>query len=274
MSADLKRSLQTKCSHLDIPLMGVASAESWEVAPFHPWVPPAFQPRSIWPEVNSVIVIGLPIDLPIIETTPSIYYHELYKTVNTLLDHTAYRLARFLDEKGFPSIYLPRDGYGSLSVLSSSPYAFFSHRHAAYLAGLGNFGVNNMLLTPQYGPRVRFTSIFTTAELPADKLMEERLCVRCMRCARSCPVRALDEEDYPQGLAHKEVCSKYNEQLYRRHISPCGVCIKVCPVGEDRKRFERTAPDLYENKEKYPTLHQAWRHVRSYGGVRKPNNSD
>ena len=216
MNADLKRSLQTKCSHLDIPLMGVASAESWEVAPFHPWVPPAFQPRSIWPEVNSVIVIGLPIDLPIIETTPSIYYHELYKTVNTLLDHTAYRLARFLDEKGFPSIYLPRDGYGSLSVLSSSPYAFFSHRHAAYLAGLGNFGLT-MLLTPQYGPRCG-SSIFTTTDCLPLAHGGTVVCAMHALCALM-PCQALDE-DYPQGLAHKEVCSKYNEQLYRRHISP------------------------------------------------------
>ena len=54
-----------------------------------------------------MVVIGLPVDLPIVETAPSIYYHELYKTVNTLLDQSAYRLARFLDRNGHPSIYIP-----------------------------------------------------------------------------------------------------------------------------------------------------------------------
>ena len=49
-------------------------------------MPEEFYPQSIFPEARSVIVIGLPVHLPVLETTLSIYYHELYKTVNTLLD--------------------------------------------------------------------------------------------------------------------------------------------------------------------------------------------
>jgi epoxyqueuosine reductase QueG len=55
-----------------------------------------------------------------------------------------------LNNEGFPSIWIPRDGYGSISILKEKPIAFFSHRHAAFLAGLGNFGINNMLLTEKY----------------------------------------------------------------------------------------------------------------------------
>jgi len=262
----LKEALRAKCEHLDVPMMGVAPAERWATPRFQPWIPEEFHPRSIWPEARSVVVIGLPVDLPILETTPSIYYHELYKTVNALLDHAAYRLARFLDREGHPSLYLPRDGYGAISVLRTKPFAFFSHRHAAYLAGLGSFGVNNMLLTPEYGPRVRFTTVLTTAELPPDEVMDAELCVRCMRCARSCPVNVLEEKDYPAGLARKEACAAYNDKLWERHISPCGVCIKVCPVGSDRQRFGRNSPDLYEDEVKHAQLHRAWQHVRAYGG--------
>lgn len=265
MSQRLKDEVIEKCRHLDIPMVGVAPVERWDREWMDPWIPRDFRPRSIYPEARSVIVIGLPVDLPILETTPSIYYHELYKTVNTLLDHSAYRIARFLDQEGHPSLYVPRDGYGSISILTTTPFAFFSHRHAAFLAGLGSFGVNNMLLTPEYGPRVRFTSIFTTAELPPDEVMGEQLCVRCMRCVRSCPARVLSERDYPEGLARKEDCAAYNDQLFEKHISPCGVCIKVCPVGKDRRRFGRTAADLYDNAERHQDLHRAWQHVRSYG---------
>ncbi len=265
MSGDLRERLGAKCEMMDIPLMGVAPAERWDEAPFSPWVPEDFRPRSIWPEVRSVVVIGLPVDLPIVETAPSIYYHELYKTVNTLLDQSAYRLARFLDRNGHPSIYIPRDGYGSLSVLKSDPFAFFSHRHAAYLAGLGNFGVNNMLLTPSYGPRVRFTSIFTTAELPADEIMRGGLCTGCMRCSRSCPAGAIDDADYPEGLTDKDACTSYNASLAKRHASPCGWCIRVCPIGQDRERFDRGQAGLYERDEVRPELHRAWKHVRSHG---------
>ncbi len=138
-------------------------------------------------------------DLP-----PSIYYHELYKTVNTLLDQYTYRLASFLNDEGFPpSVFVPpRDGYGSIEVLQKNPVAFFSHRHAALLAGgLGTFGVNNTLLTPpEYGPRVRFGSVFTAADLPPDPLLAGDLCTRCMLCVRACPpVSALNEEDYPEA---------------------------------------------------------------------------
>ncbi len=74
------------------------------------------------------------------------------------------KLSEFLNQKGYPSIYLPRDGYGDIKVLLKKPLAFFSRHHAAYLAGMGSFGQNNMILTPEYGLRVRFTSIFTSAE--------------------------------------------------------------------------------------------------------------
>ena len=110
--------------------------------------------------------------LPIVDTSPSIYYHELYRTVNTLLDASGYRIALFLNAEGFPSIWIPRYGYGSISILKENPVTFFSHRHAAFLAGLGNFGLNNMLLTEKFGPRIRFASIFTAADIPPDPVIE------------------------------------------------------------------------------------------------------
>ncbi|MBI0584550.1 MAG: epoxyqueuosine reductase [Methanomassiliicoccus sp.] len=258
--------LARKCEQLDIPLLGIAPAERWESLPFHPWVPPEFRPRGIYPEARSVVVIGLPVELPVLETTPSIYYHELYNTVNRLLDDSAYRIATMLSELGWPSIFVPRDGYGSLDVLKDRPTAFFSHRHAAYLAGLGTFGVNNMLLTPRYGPRVRFTSILTTAQLPYDQIMEGDVCVRCMRCVRSCPARALEEGSYPETLTKKDRCTTYNLNLAEDHISPCGVCIKVCPVGEDREQYGRKDARMYDDPERFAEHHRAWEHVRAYSG--------
>ncbi len=265
----LKRALRSKCNHLDIPLMGVAPVERWNEGPFTPWVPERFRPRGVYPEARSVIVIGIPVELPALETSPSIFYRELYNTVNRLLDDSSYRIATMLGEMGWPSIFIPRDGYGGMDVLRDRPIAFFSHRHAAYLAGLGTFGVNNMLLTPQYGPRVRFTSILTTAELPPDPVMTEQLCVRCMRCARSCPAHAIVEGDYPSALTLKDRCTEHNIKLYSRHISPCGICIKVCPVGQDRKGYGREDAGMYTHPERYPEHHRAWEHVRAYGGKRE-----
>ncbi len=217
MSTILRRQIIRKCNGMDIPLVGFAPADRWNDPPFEPWVPEAFRPASLFPGAKTVIVIGFPVSLPIVDTAPSIWYHELYRTVNAILDSCGYRIATFLTEKGYPSAWVPRDGYGSIGILKENPVAFFSHRHAAYCAGLGNFGLNNMLLSPQYGPRVRFASILTAAELPSDPVLGEPLCTQCRRCVRVCPVLAIPEGGYPQESTDKLACATRSEELHRRH---------------------------------------------------------
>ena len=256
-----------ECVDLDIPLVGFAPADRWDDERYSPFVPERFRPKAIVPETMSVIVLGLPVTLPVLETTPSIWYHELYRTVNSLLDEDGYRIALALSAEGHPSVWIPRDGYGSVSILKEKPVAFFSHRHAAFLAGLGNFGISNMLLTPDFGPRVRFVSVFTSAVIEPDPVLEEPLCTRCMRCVKACPVHALDGKDYPAGITDKKACATRSEALFRRDISPCGLCIMVCPVGDDRRVFGREDLKLYDGtNNRFERYHRAWNHVRSYGG--------
>lgn len=271
----IKDKIKVKCYKMGIPMVGFAPKERWEQPPtelpqnFSHWIPREFWPQSIYPEVKTVIVIGLPLQLPIVETAPSIYYHELYETVNNLLDEKAYEIANYLTLKGYPSIYLPRDGYGDIEVLLESPLTFFSHKHAAFLAGLGSFGLNNVLLTPEFGPRVRFTSIFTTAEMKGDPIPGEDLCTRCLSCAVQCPVKAIKSR-YPSGsssppLINKMKCARRSEKLRKEYNSPCGICIKVCPVGGDREVFNRQDTSIYTRKDGFERYHDAWEHVQRYG---------
>jgi len=267
MSIRLKKGIQDLCSRLDVPLVGFAPADRWNTPLFDPWIPEEFRPDAVFPGTKNVIVIGIPVSLPAVETSPSIWYYEEYRTINTLLDLSTHRIASFLNERGFPSVAVPRDGYGHISVLKEKPVAFFSHRHAAFLAGLGNFGVNNVILTKKFGPRVRFSSVLTAAEIPPDPVLEDPLCTRCMQCVKICPVTALPGENYPEGLTDKPVCAGQAERLAARYISPCGFCIKVCPIGEDRKLYNRENIGIYDEKNtKYDRLHRAWNHVRKYGG--------
>jgi epoxyqueuosine reductase QueG len=268
---ELKEEIIKKSQDLGIALVGFAPVERWKNPPdelpnrFSEWIPPEYWPQSIYPEAKTVIVIGLPVQLPIVETAPSIYYHELYNTVNVALDMKAYELSNFLTEKGYPSIFVPRDGYGDIDVLLKKPLAFFSHRHAAYLAGLGSFGQNNVLLTPQYGPRVRFTSIFTTAEIEGDPISGDDLCTRCLACQEECPVNAVKREgDFPPPV-DKIACATRSKKLRKEYCSPCGICIKVCPVGEDRKVFQRTDIGIYNEEKTPPEYKKAWKHIKSHG---------
>ena len=71
MSTILRRQIIRKCSGMDIPLVGFAPADRWNDPPFEPWVPEAFRPASVFPGTKTVIVIGFPVSLPIVDTAPS-----------------------------------------------------------------------------------------------------------------------------------------------------------------------------------------------------------
>ena len=70
----LKNEIRVKCKKLGIPLVGFAPVERWRHPPktlpnnFKEWIPEKFWPQSIYPEAKTVVVIGLPIQLPIVET--------------------------------------------------------------------------------------------------------------------------------------------------------------------------------------------------------------
>ena len=152
-------------------------------------VPPEYRPQAIWAPAQTVVVLGVPLMLPVVESTPSINYQELYNTTNILLDQIAYRLAVFLNGLGYASFPLPRDGYGNLEALLRKMPASFSHVYAGKYAGLGTIGFSHNLINPDYGPRVRYVSVFTRATLEASPMIEGNLCRSCGLCGRLCPRR-------------------------------------------------------------------------------------
>lgn len=74
--------------------------------------------------------------------------------------------------------------------------AAVSLRHAAVAAGLGEFGWNSIVLTPEYGPRNRFGLLLTTLELEPDpQYSGPKLCdpSKCRVCYEVCPTGAIEE---------------------------------------------------------------------------------
>ncbi|MGB6681214.1 MAG: hypothetical protein WBF08_07835, partial [Candidatus Bathyarchaeia archaeon] len=79
-------------------------------------------------------------------------------------------------------------------------------KHLGARAGLGNIGFSKLLITPDFGPRVRLASILTNAPLEPDKEYKNNLCEDCdKKCAKACPVNAITEE----GVDIKK-CAKEN----------------------------------------------------------------
>lgn len=146
----------------------------------------------IMPDVKALVVIALEHFEPVLNSgnLQIIQYgvHQLYHEIDRIL----YALSRFLSKKGFKAVslpaYLPIDmdkGSGLIGEVSL--------RHAAQCAGLGEIGLNRLLITPQYGPRVRLGAVITSADLAPDEPFKGELCKRekCAACVRACPVGAI-----------------------------------------------------------------------------------
>jgi len=53
-----------------------------------------------------------------------------------------------------------------------------------------------LLVTPQYGPRVKLAVIFTDAEIEPDIELSEDFCSNCNLCIKACPTGALSENGF------------------------------------------------------------------------------
>jgi epoxyqueuosine reductase len=267
---DLKKRIIRYCRNKGVDLVGFAPVERWAEAKE---VPPEFWPQAIWPPARTVIVLGLEMPLPIVETTPSVIHMEMYKTANVELDQLAYDLTRYLNRSGHASFFFPRDGYGSMKALRENNRAAFAHIPAAKYAGLGTVGASHNLLTPEFGPRVRFVSVFTSAGIPPDPMINKELCIKCEACAKCCPKKAIRvRSDRVVGDYDDQACLEMAEELVTRRCFPCGICTKVCPVGRDRalykqpgimKKYLREKEALAADPE--DPEYQSWTHLRKYG---------
>lgn len=234
-AALLKERVRRAARRLGASVVGFAPVERWRT---HDEIPEAYRPQAIWPVARTAIVFGVPMLLPVLESTPSINYQEMYDTSNRLLDEISYRLAVWLTGQGQASICLPRDGYGSLEVLLTNPFASFSHVYAAKYAGLGTIGMSRNLLVAEWGPRIRLNTVFTAAAFEGDAELADELCNGCGVCAKTCPAGAIGPRDGEViGDLDKDACTRHHMDLKGEMRWPCGVCVKVCPIGEDRRTY-------------------------------------
>lgn len=237
-----KPTVRNQALRLGAEIVGFASVSRWREA----GVKSGYCPDDILPGAQTVIVVGVPMILPIIDSTPSINYQEMYDTSNRLLDEIAFRLANWLNARSFASLNMPRDGYASLEALLKKHDGCFSHVLAGLYAGLGTIGLSHNLLVPAYGPRLRLNSVITTLKLPGDEPLKEDLCTKCNICARACPAKAITRrKDSIIGDFDHDACTRHHIVLRDEGHWPCGVCCKVCSVGADREQFVSYTPKQY-----------------------------
>jgi epoxyqueuosine reductase len=161
------------------------------------------------------------------------YRHHAYNIINLRLDLIASHISSILQKNGHKSLPIPAsERYNNERIC-----AVFSHKLAANMAGLGWIGKSCLLITPEAGPRVRWTTILTHAPLkPTGKPIENN-CGECTNCVDTCPVSAFSGEPFRVN-ENREVrydakkCEKYFEIMEEAGKIPvCGLCIYNCSKG-------------------------------------------
>ncbi len=103
----------------------------------------------------------------------------------------SHAVAHFLEAQGQAALAVPAFIPIDMAEPGKGMRGAISWRQAGYLAGLGSYGENGLLVTRQFGNAVRLAGVVTTAELEPDAPLEEDLCDHCMGCVEDCPASAL-----------------------------------------------------------------------------------
>jgi len=79
-------------------------------------------------------------------------------------------------------------------------------KDAAVLAGLGIIGKNNLLITPEYGTRVRLRALFLDREIQSTRGADFHPCDGCAKpCHQACPEDAFRSGQYDVTLCEPEM---------------------------------------------------------------------
>jgi len=208
-------------------MAGAGRAESLSGAP------QGYRPTDYLPAAKSFISFACVLNRgPVLNLPKSRNEYLLeFEAANSLLNTIGFQTARFLEGQGFQSMAVPATASIGDAVRLMGDV---SQKHAAVKAGLGLFGINNLVLTREHGSRVRFGMVITEAELVPDRVLEEEICIKCGKCIEACPSGALSqwEESFtPQAGCQidKEKC--YHYIFVRLGGRRCGMCMTVCPCS-------------------------------------------
>jgi epoxyqueuosine reductase QueG len=140
------------------------------------------------------------------------------------------------------ALHLERQGF---RAQTRTP--LISLKQAARLAGLGTYGKNALLVTPDFGPWVRLDLVLTDAPLIPDAAFEEDLCGDCDACVAACPAGALtpysvDADRCLVGVhlgpraadADAALLARFEPQITPGAHLMCTACQKACPLGGRR----------------------------------------
>jgi epoxyqueuosine reductase len=194
----------------------------------------SLEPINLPEGVRTAIVIAIEMDEMGIATSPACPASAATGLGYSKMAFVASTLAEFIRNLGYTAIPAGND------IALSIPLAVD--------AGLGQLGRNGLLITPEYGPRVRLCKVLTDLPLKEDKPIDfgvTETCKKCRACAEACEAGAISMDPEPGWVP---ACSSNNPGVLKWYVNgekcyefwcengvDCSTCIAVCPYNQGPK---------------------------------------
>ena len=219
------------------PLIGFALADDSLFPELKRVVSPTHTlPGDLLPTARTVISFFLPLDESIARSNipgqlSSRNWAQAYVETNTLINSIGLYMKHDLESEGYDIVVTPPTHNFDPQRLVSD----WSHRHLAFIAGLGRFGLNNMLIT-ESGCCGRIGSFVTSLELPSDHRSEDEACLyrhngSCKRCVSRCVGNALFHDQFNRHKCYHVCLRNEEEHQSTGKADVCGKCLVDVPCA-------------------------------------------
>ncbi len=167
----------------------------------------------IFPETKTVIGLGFRVLRGIyrgVEEGTTYYQYTTMGVENleeTVMPLALINVSNYIEEEGFEAIpqrknplILNEEGTTNPEVDYTDVYHGVKAENqidfvnCAVQCGLGELSKINSILTPEYGPFIRYCFILTDAQLEETPLAKPYLCDGCDECIKACPGKAIAED--------------------------------------------------------------------------------
>lgn len=222
-----------------IPIIRFSSADN----PLFPKLksavsPTHLLPQDMLPEARTVISFFLPFPPDINksnngELLSSEEWATGYIETNELIGKLGEHMAHILNKENHKLVTIPATHNWIEDKLISN----WSHRHAAFISGLGTFGLNNMLITDR-GCSGRIGTLITSAQVAPDEQPEHEGCLfkhngSCKKCIRKCVNEALLKDSFDRFKCYDQLLKNVEKHKSLGYADVCGKCLAAVPCSHN-----------------------------------------